>query len=593
MNNTTADKVLAALQSFKLRKDGTDQYRANRPWSVGSDSLGLTLKIDDGEHGCYDDKVSGESGSLYELATKLGIELPVNGSTPETTSKRAYADLADYAQAHGVKPEVYSKAGWEKITYQERPCLRYPVTDASGKQWFRYRFIDGDSNEKRFTSQTGFSPCWYGLDRAIKDNPPALVLCNGAASVVVAQHYGVPAAAQEGGENPLSESNLAELQSKWSGAIYICLEDDEKGNKTAGKWLEQLPHAKRVDMKLDGSQDLADFCTLYLESSLSELRKRATELPTDEVSIPIQVLARQTLKGRVIKTGLFSHINALDEALGTFRPHRIHTILGATGMGKSTLAVSISMAFLWQAPGLWVTTETPPEIWFDRMVAYAARVPIEKIIEGTCSAQELKRVREKQELLEPSLSRIYDGGSPDVDSIVTWVKRWQQQLPIQWLMIDSISRLKTSSKNGIYDTTTKVSNTLQDLARTTGLVVVGTSQIGRKMDGRASKIPTIHDGKGSGSIEEDADIVIPLYYHHYYVSRNMIDMKDTRQRDLTEQYPAGKALLYVGKHRYRYVGNEHIPLRFKGGIGFFNWQEAEAVPEQNPMPIAVGKDTVF
>lgn len=574
--NAQLFKSAAAL--YGLAKGGAiARDRIQRELETAAQAIGLT---------------KAEIQATLESAWKSAEAREVKSTdTPPPTSKRAYANLDDYAQEHGVSADAYIKAGWEWTIHMNRPCLHYTVKDRDGKAWNRYRFTDG--SDPRFINDTGYKSVWYGLDRALTTKPKVLVLCNGAPSVVAAQTWGVPAIAQEGGENALTPENLTELNSKWSGPIYICLEADDKGKATAAKWLAQMPNAKQIDLNLTGSQDLADFCKLYLKDSLSELHHRAQVAPNDDVSISIQVLADRNAKemadiqaGKVTKLGLLSHIPELDNAVGSFMPRRVHTILGATGMGKSTFAVSISMALLWQAAGLWVTTETSPELWFNKMLAYAAKVPVDKIIEGTYTAQEAQRIAAMRAKLTPMQSRIYDKGAPEVGTICDWVKRWQDKIGVQWVMIDSISRLKATGKNGIFDRVSEVADALQDLARETGITIIGTSQVGRKMDDRSSKIPRITDGKGSGAIEENSDVIIPLYYHHYYVTKKLVAKDDP----LNDTMPEGKAMVYVGKHRYRYASESTIWLQFRGGIGFYEWPKSPSIPTQVTMPIEQPSD---
>ena len=547
---------------------------------------------------------SARSVGLCEVEIKKTLESAwdsaepriVDGSPtpPPQTSKRAYTNLADYAKAHGVDEAVFASAKWVQTIHMERPCFQYPVKDRAGEKWLRYRFIDGDPKQKRFTSQTDFHPCWYGLDRALLAKPNVLVICNGAPSVIVGQHYGVPAVAQEGGENALLQDNLDELNSKWHGDVLIVLEDDEQGNRAAEKLLRQLSKARRVDLNLQGSQDLADFCALYKQDSLSELQHRAQVQPADTISKSITVLSEENQReltdmqaGKIVRIGLFSQIPELDSAVGSFMPHRLHTILGATGMGKSTLAVSLAVKFLWQQAGLIVSTETTPDLWYKKMVAYLSGIPVDKIIEGKLNRIEAQTVAKMNAVLHGSQSRVYDGMSPEIGDVMEWVNKWKNKIGATWLMIDSISRLKAKGASGIYDRTTEVSNQLQLLARDTGLIIVGTYQVGRKMGDRDNKIPTIYDGKGSGSIEEDSDVIIPLYYHHYYVRRRM-----TRDNDPhNDTMPEGKAMIYVGKHRYREATGDSIFLQFKGGVGFFPWSKEHLVITQ-PLPLTGTNDTL-
>lgn len=265
----TADKVLDALGSHKLKRSGDNEYRANRPWSIGSDSQGLSLKIDGPEHGTWHDFVDDTSGSLYELAARLGIDTPKRGEVQST--KRVYRDIADYAAAHGVGVEVLTSAGWHQTTHINRPAIAIPTRNGT-----RYRFLD--DGKPTYINPKGYSACWYGLQRAIEtarllDMP--LVLCNGEASTVVAQHYGLPAFAQTSGEKRLPDALTSELRGLWQGQVWIALDCDNTGVKAANAIADQLSDSVVVDLQLGDGGDLADFCMLHTDQVKSALFKLA------------------------------------------------------------------------------------------------------------------------------------------------------------------------------------------------------------------------------------------------------------------------------------------------------------------------------
>jgi hypothetical protein len=92
---------------------------------------------------------------------------------------------------------VFEAAGWRVDTYNGRTCLCWTVR-TDDKTYTRRRFLDGD--DPRFINEPGFVSGWYGLDRALSiRNGRTLVYVNGEPSVIVAQHFGVPAVTISGG----------------------------------------------------------------------------------------------------------------------------------------------------------------------------------------------------------------------------------------------------------------------------------------------------------------------------------------------------------------------------------------------------------
>lgn len=276
---TTGDRVISALAQHHLKSHGPGKWRSNSPFRDGSNSHALSVIVKpDGEHGAWIDHVSGESGSLYELAARLGVDTPAAqaDSKDKGSSKRAYGGLEDYATEHGVTADVFTSAGWKETTRDGRPALEFMT--ATGRRW---RFLDG--NKPPYKSDLGYTSCWYGLQRATQiqaERGGSLVLCNGEASTVVAQHYGVAACAiTNSGERPLSPELLEQLRSTYQGAIVVALDNDRKGKESAPRLAQQLAragfNATVVDLGGTNGFDLADFCHLYEEQAAAELDCRA------------------------------------------------------------------------------------------------------------------------------------------------------------------------------------------------------------------------------------------------------------------------------------------------------------------------------
>lgn len=268
---STAEKVLSAWGKYKKQHDGS--FRGNCPYRPGSDSNGFVLTIDDGEHGAYIDHAGDESGSLYDLAKKMGIELPKDGRVQVENSKRNYTGLEDYAHQHYAPVDIFLEAGWQDSTHKNRPVITWQCANGT-----RARYLDTDKNPYTWIGENDGN-CWYGLKRAInmahRTSAP-LVLCNGEASTIVAQHYGIPAFCGSGGEGAINDTMLAELKNRWNGRILIALDCDSKGQKASERvQSDMLPDAEIVDLGLSDGGDLADFCGIHQDTGLSALKRIA------------------------------------------------------------------------------------------------------------------------------------------------------------------------------------------------------------------------------------------------------------------------------------------------------------------------------
>lgn len=277
MMQSTADKVRMALEAKGFKQRG-NQWRGNSPLR-DSDSGSFVLTINDGEHGAYRDHVTKDAGSLYELATALGIELPQDNRVQVVNTKTKYESLADYATRHYAPVEVFERAGWKFETVWNRPAITWQA--ATGK---RARFVDNRDDGKNayrwVNDGDSNSNCWYGLNRAIQmayERSLPIVMCNGEASTIVAQHHGIPAFSGTGGEGAISDDMKTELDSKWTGQVVIALDCDDTGQKASIKIAEKLGRGVIVDLQLSAKGDLADFCGLHTTSAVAAIQRLAKQ----------------------------------------------------------------------------------------------------------------------------------------------------------------------------------------------------------------------------------------------------------------------------------------------------------------------------
>lgn len=288
---TTGELVLTELKKRSpgyYRDEGNGQYRFNSPFRPNSNSNGFCVHIyDDGEHGAFEDKVSGEAGSLYDLADRLNVPRPANGTGPKL-SKHVYTGLADYAPAHGATVEVFQAAGWYEAPRfcsthkKERPAL--PFSTRNGERW---RYIDGEKPE--FSHIKGYKKCWYGLKKAAdlaRQTGQPLVICNGEASTVAAQAPGVAACCvTTGGEvKSLPDHLLTELKNAWQGDILVVFDCDEEGRDKAPAFADWLKgkgyNARPIDLALGNQgEDIADFCKLHQGNAAAALGECKTLVP--------------------------------------------------------------------------------------------------------------------------------------------------------------------------------------------------------------------------------------------------------------------------------------------------------------------------
>ncbi len=353
--DSTAARVLEALEPFRLKREPSGQYRADCPWRTGSNSHSLRIKIKDGEYGAWNYFAGDGGGSLYDLAKRLNVPLPERSAQTEST-KRAYDSIADYAEAHGLTVDQLNEAGIREGKHyctdlrKHRPALFIKTPNGE-----RVRYLDGDKPEYR--SPSGYTKCWYRPEIALglcKATGQPLVICNGEISTLAAQLRGIAATALAGGsEKGIPDPLIAELKAKHDGEVYIAFDSDTTGRDGARKVAGQLREAGMtvhiVDLNGPKGWDLADFVRLPGNDKPEALQALIVQETPENTTKPLfrwmdfdQLLAKPVPQWIVP---------------GEIAAGKVTVMWGASGSGKTFLAVDYSMRVGQERPVLYIAAE--------------------------------------------------------------------------------------------------------------------------------------------------------------------------------------------------------------------------------------------
>lgn len=367
----TAEKVLAALAAFEVKDRGGGRYQSNSPLRPGSNSHAFSLVISDGEHGAYKDFVSGESGSLYDLAKRLGVD---TGKETQST-KRPYSGMAEYARSHGVPADKLAAAGWREVVIEGRPAIEFPTR--GGRRW---RFLDGQ--KPHYKSERGYSSCWYGLDgqlmvkvfaRAAQGHIDPVVICNGEISTLAARAAGLPACCVTAGEKAIPAHLLEEFAGMIDKdiPILIALDCDPAGRQAAALIMRQLVaagyNARAVDLGLGAGGDLADFCMLYEAENAGAVIDALLALPT--LAAPTQPdTSAPERNWRIVHASELKNLPRVSWLIDNEIPETGLTVLfGASGAGKSFLALDYALKIAQRVSVVYIAAEG--ELGYEQRIA--------------------------------------------------------------------------------------------------------------------------------------------------------------------------------------------------------------------------------
>lgn len=248
--------------------------------------------------------------------------------------------------------------------------------------------------------------------------------------------------------------------------------------------------------------------------------------------------------------GIPSFFHQLDNMLSGFQKSDL-IILGARpSFGKTALALDIARqaGIHGKSVGIF-SIEMSREQVIDRLIASQAKIPLWRLRTGRLNSDfEFSLVQQALDELSKASLYIDDTPSPTLLQMRSAARRLQLEQGLDLLIVDYLQLVqpRTSSESMVHQIT-EVSRGLKALARELNIPVLALSQLSREVDKRDVKIPRLSDLRESGSLEQDADVVMFIYRR----DRDRIDTPEEEQ-NLVE--------IIVAKHRNGPIGS--IQLRF-------------------------------
>ena len=270
-----------------------------------------------------------------------------------------------------------------------------------------------------------------------------------------------------------------------------------------------------------------------------------SELLTDAFD-RIEELQKNKGALRGLKTGF----RDLDNITAGFQKGDL-TIIGARpAMGKTTLAQNIAynVAEINKKGVLFFSMEMSANEIIDRMISDVSGVDNWSMRTGNLSDEEFSRIGEALGEMDQIPIYIDDTSSMNIMELRNKARRAMHDHQIGMIIIDYLQLIEGSDryKGNRVQEVTEISRGLKILARELEIPVIALAQLSRNVTGRDNPRPVLSDLRESGSIEQDADLVILLHSDDYY-HRNDDDFKPT---NITE--------LIIAKHRHGAVGKVEL-----------------------------------
>ncbi|HEX5478173.1 MAG TPA: replicative DNA helicase [Dehalococcoidia bacterium] len=330
---------------------------------------------------------------------------------------------------------------------------------------------------------------------------------------------------------------------------------------TAGSQIVQTAYRGGPD--LDGAIAVAENLVMGLRES-----QRLGDL------IPLRTLLDEYWEKPGIDSVLVGSIGAirsgfmdLDALMGGFQRSDLIVVAARPGVGKSAMMLNFARnaAVSQNARVAFFTIEMASDQLVHRLLAAESGIDVSRIRLGQRTEIEERRLMSATGELHPLELYIDDSSVVTISQLQAKLRRLAQQVGgLDLVVIDYLQLMHGSGRyrdNRVQEVS-EISRGLKMLARDLQVPIVAGAQLSRASEMRQTHVPLLSDLRESGSIEQDADVVMFLYREAMYATRD-----EWEEREPDAIYPEGITKIIVAKHRNGPTGQ--IALHFRSHVSRF------------------------
>ncbi|MCX7645959.1 MAG: replicative DNA helicase [Rhodobacteraceae bacterium] len=296
--------------------------------------------------------------------------------------------------------------------------------------------------------------------------------------------------------------------------------------------------------------------------------------------------------------GIATGLADLDRRLGGLHKSDLLILAGRPSMGKTALATNIAfnIARAYRRGRLpdgsegtvnggvvgFFSLEMSAEQLAARILSEAAEVPSDQIRRGDMTEGEFRRFVEAAKALEAAPLFIDDTPALPISQLAARARRLKRTQGLDLLVVDYLQLVRpAAAKDSRVNEVSEITQGLKAIAKELDIPVLALSQLSRQVENREDKRPQLSDLRESGSIEQDADVVMFVFREEYYREREKPGDHDleamAKWQQVMEQVH-GKAEVIIGKQRHGPIGT--VELSFEGRFTRFGnlarpWQAEE------------------
>lgn len=224
----------------------------------------------------------------------------------------------------------------------------------------------------------------------------------------------------------------------------------------------------------------------------------------------------------------------LDDMLSGFKPWELIILAARPAMGKTALSLNliINAAVEQKKAVAFFSLEMTKELIADRLLSTVSEIPMYKISKGQLDNEDFVKMGEAMEVLWWTHIYIDDIGSATLAVLRSKLRRLKIEAgSLDFVVIDYLQLMSgqgSKFEGNRVQEISQISRGLKELSKELSVPIIALSQLSRAVEARMDKKPQLSDLRESGSIEQDADVVIMIYREEYY------DPEDPDKKGLTD-----------------------------------------------------------
>lgn len=275
-------------------------------------------------------------------------------------------------------------------------------------------------------------------------------------------------------------------------------------------------------------------------------------------------------RGNSFQIGIDTGFSELNKMTTGFNKGELIILAARPAMGKTALALNMAVPTLKDGKGVaFFSLEMGAEQLALRVMSFMSKIPLQKLRIGDLDDKEWQYFQGMCNKLSSWKFYIDDTGGLDITHLRSKLRKLKLKDPsLSLVFVDYLQIMSGISNKDRHLEVAEISRGLKILARELEVPIVALSQLNRSLENRGDRRPTLSDLRESGSIEQDADIILFIYRDSYYkrkdakenIERARKEGKQLPKEEIPAEQEVEEVELIIGKHRNGPIGTIKLQM---------------------------------